>query len=219
MIHSKINKTNDANAWYTRKSTTKVMQTHDTLKICKSKFRVYHAFASLFLLIFECIMRLYHFCCWFSSVSCFSITFQVSTFNFQLESWKLKVEKWWEGMIHSKINNKRDTNAWYTWKLTKKWCKRMIHSKFRFANWVYHAFASLFLLIFECITRLHHLFCWFSSVSCVFITFFVDFRVYHAFPSLFKFQLSTFNFQLFNFSTFQLSNFQLSTFNFHFDWL
>ena len=138
-----------------------------------------------------------------------------SLFNFQLSTFKLKVESW---------NLKSDGKAWYARKSTTKviqtydtlenqqtkWCKRMIHSKFRFAN-------------FECIMRLHHFFCWFSSVSCVCITCFVDFRVYHAFLSHFLLifecimpfhYFSSFNFQLstFNFSTFQLSTFNFSTF-------
>ena len=40
-------------------------------------FRVYQAFLSLVLLIFECIKRFYHFVCWFSSVSSVFITFFV----------------------------------------------------------------------------------------------------------------------------------------------
>ena len=50
---------------------------------------------------------------------------------------------------------------------------------------MYQAFLSLFCWIFECIKRFCYFFGEFSSVSSVFVTFLVDFRVHQAFLLLF----------------------------------
>ena len=99
MIQSKINNESNHNAWYIRKSTKKVMRTHDTLEIficdlatlshfrhvtsknslvfARSQIKISNV-ACVFitvLLIFECLMRIHHFVCRFSSVSFVFITF------------------------------------------------------------------------------------------------------------------------------------------------
>ena len=127
MIHSKINKPSNENAWYTRKSTNKVMKTLDTFE------------------------------------------------NQQ--------KKWWKRLIHSKFWSAPLQILMGFWRSHDESVIGLQGHRWNFR--MYDAFASLCLLIFECIMCFYYFFCWFSSVSCVFITFFVDFRVYHAFPLLF----------------------------------
>ena len=181
MIHSKIDNTTDGKAWYIRKSTKKVMQTHHTLEnfICdlatlgmrpSKTHQDLQGADQKFVLILECTMLFHYF----------------------VDATHKKSRK---RKIQSKIN-KTNKNISYSRKSTKKSCKRMIRSKISsatlqpydtFVMWpkkthrclqgrrstkiVYHAFASLCLLIFECIMLFNQFLCEVSSVSCFFITF------------------------------------------------
>ena len=91
--------------------------------------------------------------------------------------------KWWKHIIDSKINTTSNANAWYTRNFHLRTCNPITLSSCNLKKLI--AFCKVADQNYECIMRLHHLFCWFSNVSCVFITLFVDFRLYQAFPSLF----------------------------------
>ena len=176
------------------------LKTHQDLQGRWSQFRMYQAFSSLFLLIFECTMLFGHFVGEFSSVPCFFITFL-------MRPTKSNEKAWYTRTFTRKVIQKHDTFE----NRKKQWCKRTIHSKISYATlqpyhtlgmlplkthqdlqgrwskfWVYQTFSSLFLLIFECITRFLCFFCWFSSVSCVVIIFLLIFECIMRFWSVFR---------------------------------
>ena len=127
MIHSKINKTSVEIAWYTQNFEQRPCKSWWVFKVTCPKwdrvarsqmkfssvwcvcitlfgdFRMYHAFQSLCLWIFECII-ICHYFLWVASQ-------KVMKKHDTLEN---SLKKWLKSMIHSKINNKSYENAWYT---------------------------------------------------------------------------------------------------------
>ena len=146
MIHSKVNKDSDANAWYTRNFDLRPCNPI-TLSSCDLKKLI--GVCKVPDQHFECIKRFHQLVCWFSSVSCVFITFCASP--------------WWpEGASFS------------TTPCTLSLCD--LKKPIRISRGADQNFERINVFI-TCVIdfRMYYAFssfsCWFSSVSCVFITF------------------------------------------------
>ena len=160
MIHSKIIKKSDVNAPYSRKFhlrpctpiTLSSCDLQKPIRICRVAdqnfsvssvfitfvvdFRLYHAFLSLLLLIFECIKCVHHLFWWFSSVSSVSITCFVDfRLYYAFLSFFLLIFEcimrfyhcfWWFSSVSCvsitfcRSHQTSDGKAWYTRKSTTK---------------------------------------------------------------------------------------------------
>ena len=195
MIHLKINNKSDENAWYIRKSSNKVLQTHDTLEILICDLAKTD---ESFEVTWRKCDRVARSQIKISSVSCVGIILFVEflVYHALWSHFLLMFECIIRFHHFLWVASKSYGNAWYTRKLTtkvmkthhifenkqNKRCKRMIHSKFGSVTLQKpmsclrsHDESVIGLQGRRSTFRECHafasLFLWFSIVSCVCITF------------------------------------------------
>jgi hypothetical protein len=99
-----------------------------------------------------------------------------------LDTLENQQKKWWKRLIHSKINQQSDKIAWYTQKSTKTMMKTLDTLEILISDLANpDGFLKVTWRKCDRGTRSQMKF---SSVWCVCITFFGDFRMYHAFRLL-----------------------------------
>ena len=128
---------------------------------------------------------LHDFFCWFSNVSCVFITFVVDfrVYHSFSSLFVGRMKKLWKHMIHWKINKKSNENVWYIWKSTKKVMQTL--DTFEIVICDLTETNTFFEATWRKCDRVARSQIKISNASCVCIYFFVDFRLYQAFASLF----------------------------------